>query len=107
MIADRGESNRLEEELAEESHRNRLRSRAYGLHSWHGFFPAWIASSRLAYLTTFFAENRHHIPVNTRAAWGLEPGLGSVLNDHELCSVVSRSAAFGPDSRANQVSRNV
>jgi hypothetical protein len=56
MIADRGESNRLEEELAEESHRNRLRSRAYGLHSWHGFFPAWIASSRLAYLTTFFAE---------------------------------------------------
>jgi len=29
---------------------------SYGLHSWHGFFPAWIASSRVAYLTRFLAE---------------------------------------------------
>ena len=28
----------------------------YGLHSAHGFFPAWIASSLVLYLTTFFAE---------------------------------------------------
>ena len=27
-----------------------------GLHSWHGFFPAWIASSRVLYLTRFFSE---------------------------------------------------
>jgi hypothetical protein len=26
------------------------------LHSWHGFFPDWTASSRVAYRTRFFAE---------------------------------------------------
>ena len=29
---------------------------AYGLHSWQGFLPAWIASSRVAYRKAFFAE---------------------------------------------------
>jgi hypothetical protein len=29
---------------------------AYGLHSPHGFFPAWTASPRVAYLTRFFSE---------------------------------------------------
>ncbi len=28
----------------------------YGLYSAHGFLPAWIASSRVLYLTRFFAE---------------------------------------------------
>ncbi len=30
--------------------------RFYGLHSAHGFFPAWIASSRVLYRTRFFPE---------------------------------------------------
>ena len=29
---------------------------AYGLHSAHGFFPAWIASSLVAYFTRFLSE---------------------------------------------------
>jgi hypothetical protein len=28
----------------------------YGLYSAHGFLPAWVASSRVLYLTRFFAE---------------------------------------------------
>ena len=35
---------------------------AYGLHSWHGFFPVRIASSRVLYRTRLFSEIRLVIP---------------------------------------------
>jgi hypothetical protein len=35
-----------------------IRASNYGLHSWHGFFPAWIASSLIPYLTRFATANR-------------------------------------------------